>query len=61
MTQSRSVTLWCDGTDDDGEPCPARYGDAVRVETAARLREMAAADGWTNDGARDYCPDCSGD
>ena len=59
MTQSKSVVLYCDAVGDDGEPCPESYGDEVMVSNAHRLREMAAGDGWTNDGAKDYCPEHS--
>jgi hypothetical protein len=59
MTQTRSVTIWCDHHGDGGEPCVASYGQEIQVSTAARLREMAAREGWTNDGARDYCPEHS--
>jgi len=61
MTQTQSVTIWCDhdGDGDGGERCSASYGQEIYVSTAARLREMAAREGWTNDGARDYCPEHS--
>lgn len=60
MSYVKNVTLFCDGTTADGEPCPEAYGEGVVITTARKAREDASEQGWTNDGAEDYCPECSG-
>ena len=61
MTQSRDVILNCDGELPSGSPCPETFGAEIIIRTAKNAREMASEQGWTNRGAEDYCPRCSGD
>lgn len=49
MTYSKSTRIWCNADD-----CLLDYRGG---RTATETRRMAAKEGWTHMGTRDYCPD----
>lgn len=62
MSIAKTIHLYCDGplcTDTDGNPTGEPYDPSLAgSEHAFEMRERAKQDGWSQRGAKDYCPDC---
>lgn len=58
MTKVKSVVLYCDGgVELEDTRCFESFGEQGTISHAWKAREKAAEEGWSHDGARDYCPE----